>query len=113
MGTVIAVFILITCVLLVIVVLIQNPKGGGLSSEFSSSNQYMGVRKTADFLEKATWTLAIVLLSLSLLSNFTRPSEEDVLESVIQEQIDDAQQPLAPQDIVPTGANEIPTPSTP
>ncbi|HIA11291.1 MAG TPA: preprotein translocase subunit SecG, partial [Flavobacteriales bacterium] len=54
MGSFIVVLILITCFLLVAIVLIQNPKGGGLSAEFSSSNQFMGVRKTADFLEKAT-----------------------------------------------------------
>ena len=88
MGMFITVLILITCVLLVIVVLIQNPKGGGLSSEFQSSNQYMGVRKTADFLEKSTWILAIALLGLSLMSNFNKPMLDEVQESVIQEQID-------------------------
>jgi len=113
MGTFITILILITCVLLVIVVLIQNPKGGGLSSEFSSSNQYMGVRKTADFLEKTTWTLAIVLLSLSLMSNLSKPVEGEVLESKIQEQIDAMPQPLPSQDVVPSGVNEIPTPPAP
>ena len=65
---VVAVLILITCVLMVLIVLVQNSKGGGLSSTFASSNQFMGVRKTADFLEKATWTMAIALLVLSLFS---------------------------------------------
>jgi len=96
MAALITVLILITCVILVIVVLIQNPKGGGLSAEFSSSNQYMGVRKTADFLEKTTWTLAIVLLSLSLISNMSKPGLEEAGESVMQEQIDNAPQPIAP-----------------
>ncbi|MBL4754401.1 MAG: preprotein translocase subunit SecG [Flavobacteriales bacterium] len=96
MALFITVLIIITCVLLVIIVLIQNPKGGGLSSEFSSSNQYLGVRKTADFLEKATWTLAIVLLSLSLMSNFTQPDGEVIQESVIQEQIDEMPAPPPP-----------------
>jgi len=96
MGALVTVLILITCVILVIVVLIQNPKGGGLSAEFSSSNQYMGVRKTADFLEKATWTLAIALLSLSLLSNLAKPGEAETGESVMQEQIDNAPLPVAP-----------------
>ncbi len=48
----ISVLILIVCVLMVLVVLVQNSKGGGLASNFASSNQFMGVRKTADFLEK-------------------------------------------------------------
>ncbi len=75
MGTfvLISVLILITCVLLVLIVLVQNAKGGGLASNFSSSNQIMGVRKTTDFLEKATWTLAIVLLVLTLTSTFVIP----------------------------------------
>jgi preprotein translocase subunit SecG len=68
MYTVITVLIIIISILLVLIVLVQNSKGGGLASNFSSSNQYMGVRKTADFLEKATWTLAIALVVLSLVS---------------------------------------------
>ena len=68
MATLVSALIIIVCVLLVLVVLIQNSKGGGLASSFSSSNQVMGVRKTADFLEKATWTLAIALIVLCLIS---------------------------------------------
>jgi preprotein translocase subunit SecG len=60
---------IIVCVLLVLIVLIQNPKGGGLSSNFSSSSQLMGVQKTGDFLEKGTWILAIALMVLSLAIN--------------------------------------------
>ena len=107
MGALITVLILITCVILVIVVLIQNPKGGGLSAEFSSSNQYMGVRKTADFFEKTTWTLAMALLSLRLLSNIAKPREAEIGESVMQEQIDNAPLPVAPpaapNPIIPQG----------
>ena len=70
---VIAVLIFVTCVLLTLIVLVQSSKGGGLASNFSSSNQFMGVRKTADFLEKSTWTLAVMLLLLSLFSIFVIP----------------------------------------
>ncbi len=75
MGLYIAVGVLIilACVLLTLIVLVQSSKGGGLASNFSSSNQFMGVRKTADFLEKSTWTLAVVLLFLSLVSIFAIP----------------------------------------
>jgi preprotein translocase subunit SecG len=75
MGTyiLISVLILITCVLLILIVLVQNSKGGGLASNFASNNQIMGVRKTTDFLEKSTWTLAIVLLALTLTSTFVIP----------------------------------------
>lgn len=93
MGTLISVLIVIVCILLILVVLIQNSKGGGLSSSFASSQQVMGVRKTADFLEKATWTLAIALLVLSLLStSFTKTSVnvENSTESVTRKKAETA-----------------------
>ena len=100
MGTFLTVVILIICFLLGAVILVQNPKGGGLSSSFGGGggNQIMGAKKTTDFLEKATWTLAIVLISLSLLSNFTIPRSEnnEIQEIKAQEQIDDAVIPNLP-----------------
>ena len=63
--TFIAVFL---AIVLILIVLVQNSKGGGLSANFSSSNQIMGVRKTTDFLEKATWGLAGAIIVLSILS---------------------------------------------
>ncbi len=97
---------LIVCVLLVLVVLVQNPKGGGLASNFASSNQIMGVKKTTDFLEKATWTLAIALLVICLAVNMFKPSPEDaaVQESAIQEQIDNASTATPPPAAGPTAA---------
>ncbi len=80
MGTfvLISVLILITCILLVLIVLTQNAKGGGLSSTFGGGGQQvMGVRKTTDFLEKATWSLAIILLILTLTSTFVIPRAGD------------------------------------
>ncbi len=62
---------IIVCVLLGAIVLIQNPKGGGLTSNFSSQSQLMGVQKTGDFLEKGTWILAIALMVLSLAINIS------------------------------------------
>ncbi|MBF25363.1 MAG: preprotein translocase subunit SecG [Flavobacteriales bacterium] len=69
MYTLFAILIVITCILLVLIIMVQNPKGGGLSSAFGGGNQIMGARKTSDFLEKTTWTLAIILVSLALVSN--------------------------------------------
>lgn len=69
----VSVLILIACILLVLVVLVQNSKGGGLAANFGSTGQIMGVRKTADFLEKATWSLAIALLTLCLISILVIP----------------------------------------
>ena len=69
MYTLIIVLILIASVLMCGIVLIQESKGGGLASSFSTSNQFMGVRKTTDFLEKATWTLAAAMVVLSVVSS--------------------------------------------
>lgn len=68
------VLILIVCLLLAIVVLVQNSKGGGLAANFSAPNQIMGVRKTTDFIEKATWGLAILLIVLSITATAAIPS---------------------------------------
>ena len=77
MVTFLTILMIITCILLVLIVLIQNPKGGGLSSGFGGlSNQVLGVKRTTDFLEKGTWTLAIALLVFSLSTNFFIPKEK-------------------------------------
>ncbi len=96
MGTVISIFIILVCILLILVVLVQNSKGGGLASSFASSNQVMGVRKTADFLEKATWTLAISLLVLSLISTAYNKSPEGTTkgtESITKQKGDESGAP--------------------
>ena len=66
MYTAISVLVFIICLLLILIVLVQNSKGGGLASSFASSNQIMGVRRTTDFLEKATWTLAGAMMVLCI-----------------------------------------------
>lgn len=109
----ISVLILIVCVLLGLIVLIQNPKGGGLSSTFGGQgNQIMGVRKTADFLEKGTWVLAIVLLVLSLVSASLIPERKSGEAAQTELSIDlNSRLPQAtpvaqPMDVVP--AEEAP-----
>lgn len=67
--------IIIAALLLCFVVMIQNSKGGGLASSFASSNQIMGVRKTTDFLEKATWSLAALMVVISVIAAHALPSE--------------------------------------
>lgn len=74
----ISILILLAAVLLVLIVLVQNSKGGGLASGFSSSNQFMGVRKTTDFLEKATWSLAAFVVVLSIISTGLGSSTQQV-----------------------------------
>lgn len=64
----ISIIILIVCALLALIVLAQNPKGGGLAAGFTGAQQIGGVQRTADFLEKSTWTLASALMVLCLVS---------------------------------------------
>ncbi|MDR1161885.1 MAG: preprotein translocase subunit SecG [Tannerellaceae bacterium] len=86
----ISVLILIAAILLILIVLIQNSKGGGLASGFSSSNQIMGVRKTTDFLEKATWGLAGTVIALSIIITAFIPRSAQTNQSEIRQQINDA-----------------------
>jgi preprotein translocase subunit SecG len=70
--------IVLVSVLMCLIVLIQNSKGGGLAAGFASSNQIMGVRKTTDFLEKATWTLAAIMVVVSIAAAYSIPSKRQV-----------------------------------
>ena len=70
MTTLFVILIILTSALLGIIVLIQNPKGGGLSGTIAGfSNQFMGVKQTTDVLEKGTWILSGVLVVLCLVSS--------------------------------------------
>ena len=81
--TIFLALIVVVAFLLIVVIMVQNPKGGGLSSSFGGDgNQQMGgVKKTTDFLDKSTWTLATLLLVLILLSNVAINRGGDRLES--------------------------------
>ena len=61
------ILILVASVLIILAVLVQNPKSG-MAANFGVSNQVMGVRQTTNFLEKFTWTMAVVIVVLSLVA---------------------------------------------
>ena len=110
--------ILVSSVLVILAVLVQNPKSG-MAANFGASNQVMGVRETSNFLEKFTWAMAIAIVVLSLaatltmdkgrviesntkISNDAKALQERVLESEIpapmpQAEIPAAEQPAADQ----------------
>ena len=66
MYAIFAILITLASFLLIGVVLIQKSKGGGLAANVNNYNQFMGVKKTTDFVEKATWGLAIFICVLSI-----------------------------------------------
>lgn len=95
--------IIVSSILLILVVLVQKPKGGGLASQFSSSNLTFGVKRTSDFIEKATWGLAIAIIVFAMASNFfvTTPEEGAKKEAINTEQLQELpatqyQQPTNP-----------------
>lgn len=97
--------IIIASFLLILIVLVQNPKGGGLASGFTGANQFGGVAQTNKFLEKSTWTLAIVILLFSFIGTVSIPREKEK-KSVLTESvknIDFTQNPVNPTNInIPT-----------
>ena len=110
--------ILFVCILLILIVLVQNPKGGGLSSSFSSSNQFMGVKRTADFVEKATWGFAAALLVLSILATVVPRKTNLQRQSRIQDNIentaiDPERLPAYPTAPAPQPADNKNQPATP
>ena len=80
------ILMVVASLLMCFIVLIQNSKGGGLASGFSSSNQIMGVRKTTDFLEKGTWFLAGFMVVMSIATAYVVPSSSGKGGDVILEQ---------------------------
>lgn len=115
-----SILIVLAALALVFIVLIQNSKGGGLASGFASSNQVMGVRKTTDFLEKATWFLAGFVLLISIIaSGFIQPvTGTQQQRSMIENQIENASVPVDPNTVSPFGATmpaegNNPSPETP
>jgi len=91
MYTLFVILIVLAALLMIGIVLIQESKGGGLASNFSSSNQIMGVRKTTDFVEKTTWGLAISMVLFSVVCAYVAPKATDS-ESVIERNATEQQQ---------------------
>jgi preprotein translocase subunit SecG len=103
----VSVLVIVACVFQIMIVLVQNSKGGGLAANFTSTGQTMGVRKTADFLEKSTWTLAAAILILCVVATATIPRGTQANQSRIRAQIDNAVDPNA----IPTLPTAVPTTS--
>ncbi len=104
----ITIIVIIACVFQIMIVLVQNSKGGGLAANFTSAGQTMGVRKTADFLEKSTWTLAGAILFLCVVATATIPRSAKEEQSRLRTQIDNTVDPNA----IPTLPTAVPPAST-
>lgn len=104
MFTLLISLIVLFSVLLIILILVQNPKGGGISGEFGSAGatQMFGVQKTGDLVEQLTWGFSIAILALVLITNFTVSSgSADATQSVNVEKAATKTVPAAPAPIAP------------
>ncbi len=100
MYIVFVIIIVLASIFLTIAVLLQNSKGGGLAANFGAGNSTFGVRQTADFLEKATWTFAAVIMICCVLATATiagrsTDTKSDLTKS-LQNQVQSNQQPTFP-----------------
>jgi preprotein translocase subunit SecG len=106
------VLILVVCFLLALVVLAQNPKGGGISSQFSAGGavSMMGVKRTGDLLEKLTWGFAIGLVVLSLGTHMLTGTTAGPVRSVNQQRALETKLPApAPAPSAPAPAGDAST----
>ncbi len=104
--TVLTILVLIASVLITLIVLLQNGKGGGLASNFVAGNQTFGVRQTTDILEKITWGLVAFIFIVSIVTSFTmsnKAKEVDLTEKIEIE---------APAPEFPAALPEAPAPSS-
>ncbi len=125
--TICVALIVVASILVILAVLVQNPKSG-MAANFGASNQVMGVRQTTDFLEKFTWTMAVVIVVLSLvatlamdrglvaesnseISKDARALQESVLENAPA--VPQAELPAAPAEETPAEAPAAPAAETP
>jgi len=108
------ILVILSCLILGFVVLVQNPKGGGLASSIGGfNNQFMGVKQTTDVLEKGTWIFAIVVALLCLFSAFfipkTSTKSNNLIENINTKPVNQApaqQQPITPAPVTPAPAGK-------
>lgn len=108
------IFILLICFLLALVVLAQNPKGGGLSSQFGAGGaaNLMGVKRTGDLLEKLTWGFAVGLIILTLATHIIGGGSSGPARSINQQAAQRAVVPAAPAAPTPSPTAPAGQPAT-
>lgn len=100
-----AVLVMIAAILLTLVVLLQNGKGGGMASNFVAGNATFGVRETTNILEKITWGLAVVILVLSVVSSFMIRGSKKGAKNEAQQMVEEKE---AAAETATAGVPELP-----
>ena len=109
--TILAVLALVGSILITLIVLLQNGKGGGLASNFTAGNQTFGVRQTTDLLEKITWGLAIFILVVSIAASFSYNKKANSLTDRANTDIQQTEVPAEAVDFAGAEELEIAAPS--
>lgn len=104
MYNLIVVLAVIVAILLAAIVLIQESKGGGLASSVAGANSVLGVRKTTDFVEKATWTLAGILVVLAVSTTFFVNRSTNTADDLVTDMQKSAPAPQLPGQAAPAEA---------
>ena len=107
--TILAVLALVGSVLITLIVLLQNGKGGGLASNFTAGNQTFGVRQTTDILEKITWGLAIFILVVSIAASFSYGKKTSSLTERANQDIQQVEAPVEAAEATETVEIDVPS----
>ena len=109
METIIIGVILFLAILLVLVILAQNSKGGGLSSQFggSGASNIIGVKKTGDLLEKLTWGFIVVIMALALTSNFISTTNKGPANEILEKAGEQGAAPGVLPGVLPESTEEL------
>lgn len=96
MFTFLCVVLIVIASILVLAVLIQNPKGGGIAANFNFPQQIVGVQRTTDLIEKITWGVAIGIFIICLGTSFTKPDLNQGYDTKVKEAMESTPTPAAP-----------------
>ena len=105
MDFILSTLLILSSILLILVVYVQNPKGGGISSDFGSPSQLGGVQKSNEFIDKLTWSLAGIIVVASILITIRQPKPPKPIEQKAPktEQNGNQQAPADGKTKTPTG----------
>lgn len=113
MYSVLVILAVVAAILLTLIVLIQESKGGGLTSNMAAGNSIMGVHKTTNFVENTTWGLAAVLVILSVVTHFCTPAEQNADAIVTEMKVALPTLPAAAPALDVTAPAPVETPAAP
>ncbi len=96
MFTFLCIILIIISFILILAVLIQNPKGGGIAANFNFPQQIVGVQRTSDLIEKITWGVAIGIFVICLGTSFSKPDQGQGFDTKVKDHFDNSAAPVAP-----------------